>query len=374
MEQELYFESPIEGARGVRIFFVISRTSVTSWEIRRLPGVHSVRIRRSRHGIDLRWDTPLSRGSSILLAPDFEGEPLSVSKVMWFDAEGAVPTQDTRAEALSALEAATDFISDPDQHARAMFVARGAIAQAHPDPMFRRAADFFYDLDLNTNGALLPGAPLPPSEIRRRRGRIVVMEKLLQDRVLLRREWAAASKPGPAQGLKSSRAEAIEHISGVLLGLYRKHLSTSGKLDIDVVWKVFGMFANGELRIPGAAQDDWNSEPNGAMVFGFAEFAFMAMDAIEAMETIDPAHQADLDDWKAILPSHVAIQRIYMEAYRPPAGTLLTWEAYTIDNWSEDQKVSEQDKEDLRKEFSGMSVERLKVEAGQNALLAFRDQ
>jgi hypothetical protein len=373
VEQTLRFENPADGARGLRVFFVVSRTTVKWWELRGLPEVNSIRVARSRHGMDMRWNTPLPRGGYVDLILGFRGEPREVAKVVWFDGEGAVPAPDAQPHLLSAFQTAGDFTMDPNHRARAMFMARGAIIQAHPDPVFRDTAGFFYDLDVNTNGALLSRAPITAGEMQLRRGRITSMEILLERRVKGRRAWAAVGKPGPAEGLGPGRPEAVAHISGVMLSLYRKHLSRDSKLDTDLIWDVFGKFANGELRIKGAGEKDWNSEPNGAMVFCFAEFAFMAIDAIEKLKTPDAEHRASLADWKVILPSHVAIQQIYMRTYRPPSGSL-TWKAYQTDNYETNTPVDQPFKDALRADLSGRSVDDLKVIAGQNALEAFRHE
>lgn len=365
MEQTLTFEAAVDGARGVLVFFVISRTTITSCEVRGLPGVTSVRMELSQNGVDVRWDAPLAARSALVLALQVEGEPLAVSKETWLDPAGPVAAHDERlARRLTGVEAVQDSIAAPDQHAHAMFLARGAIIRTHPDRAFGESAGFFYEMDLHTNPGFLHNAPIPPDEMERRAGRIRLMEGRLRDRVLARRDWAAAGNPGPAQDLPVSKDTHIEHVSSILLDFYRQHLSNEqGELDADRAWTTFAAFANGELRVQGAGKDDWNSEPNSAMLFCFAEFALMAIErGIQEKE------------WRTLLPSHVAIQPIFTRVYRPAPRVPLKFSSYAMGNFSRDRQFNEVEKAALWTEFAGMTLERLQVAAGEHAHLAFPDE
>jgi hypothetical protein len=358
MQQVLDFTNPLpEGVTGLRLFFVVSRTSIFASRVSGLPAATSVSVRVEENGVDVHWTPELPPGSEILVSLDMEGEPLVVSKTLWFQGERPMvewplATGDTRA-------VATELIADPNAYARAKFRERCAAVQNDPDPLVRKYGAFFCELDVNTNIKLMADAGLSTQE---RAMRVAMMERAEPEvgtRILRRRGNDPDKKCRPPMALPS--ISFADEISMIMLKIYRRHLSTDGVLNVDEVWTAFEMFANGELRVPGATNDDWNSEPNGAMAFGFAEFAFEAVD-----QGIDAA------EWRAILPSHVAMQEIFITSYGPPEGVPLFFNSYSPKNWSK-AKVNADMKKKLRARYSVMSLADLKLAAASHVCRGLKD-
>jgi hypothetical protein len=362
-QQRLDFTTPTEGARGLRVFFVITRSSVEGCAVSGLSEAAPARVRRQRHAIEVRWDVPLATGTVVTLSLEIKGEPLMVAKTIWLNTlDLPVEADFLSAPSPGRLLSPEWSIEEPERYAEAMLLARDAVITSRPEETLQRYSGFFRDLDVHTNLSLLHTAPISGPEMSSRSGRITSLEDLVRRRVQARRDWAATGNAGPAQGLPGPTAvAAVEHISRVLVSVYRQHLSTGGTLDPEVVWSAFEMFSNGELRVANAAPDAWNCEPDGAMIFGFAEFAFLALE-----------HGFHTQEWTAVLPSHVAIQRIYMVSYAPPPGTPLRFGAYSPRNFSA-PKVQADEKQRLRDVFGPKSPEDLAVEAGINARDAFSD-
>lgn len=358
MQQVLAFTNPLaEGVTGLRLFFVVSRTSISAAQVSGLPAATSVSVRVEENGVDVHWTPELPPGSEICVSLDFEGEPLVVSKALWFQGgrpmvEWPLATGDTRA-------VATEAIADPDAYARARFKERCVAVRSDPDPLVRKYGAFFCDLDVNTNRKLMVDAGLSPQILALRTAKVRKAEEAVGLRILRRRGNAPEEKCGPPMALPS--IPFVDEISGIMLEIYRRHLGTDGILNVDEVWMAFEMFANGELRVPGATNDDWNSEPNGAMAFGFAEFAFEAVD-----QGIDAA------EWRAILPSHVAMQEIFVTSYPPPADADLYFESYSPKNWK-GAKADADMKKKLRTKFTAMSLPDLKLAAASHVCAALRD-
>lgn len=366
MQQNFRVISPF-GAIGLRVVFSLARTTVRSCEVRGFSAVNAISVQYNEYGIELRWNPEIPPGTELDLFLEVEGEPPSIAQESWRDGSGTLRlVRDHFGGSVGALAASAESIYDLDALPGAMFQARLEVVSSNLDADFRKYGGFFAEMDLHTNMKLIRCAGLPQEEITRRLATIMVMERLLARRVLRRRKWAADGKPGPApmpSDLTSPKGE-VEHISKVLLEIYRRHLLTGRPREyVDNVWKAFGRFANGELRVPSTKDCPWNGEPDGAQVFCFAEFAIMAIDSC-----------VDVYEWSAILPSHVAIQQIFMRAYAPPPRKPLTFGSYRCENWSEHKKVPDTFKDQLRLDFEVKSLDDLKIAAGEHARDAFKHQ
>lgn len=352
MEQVLSFTNPhpVE-ASGLYVFFVPSRTSIESFRVSGLPEGATVKHASNQHAFDLRWDGTIPCGTVIAFSITLEGEPLVPAQALWRDGEGsllkglkdAAGLSDLMLDAFGALD---EFTSDAIAK---LFTARCAGLQAHRNHRVARYGKFFCDLDRYTNPDLLPMSGLSEQEYKDRMEIVWKCEKLLLQRLHQRRRNEPLSKP-----MDEMERRQIRQISRLLLDLYREGLDAgTGEIDPEELWTAFEMFANGELRVPEDPKFPWNAEPNGAALFCFAEFGFLAFEL-----------GFDVKEWKRVLPSHVAIQRIFASAYRPDGALLFA--NYVPPNWAEEKQVGPRFKAELRARFWDMPVDELAVAARMN--------
>jgi hypothetical protein len=329
-----------------------------------LPGARSIAIQFNDYGLDLRWTPEIPLGTRLILSLGLEGEPLEIAQESWCDESGKLKLKQDFLEGEAGIFAATvRSIHELEALPLTMFLASCEAVVDSLDEQVRKYGCFFCELDLHTNWKLIDLTDVPEEEATERIAIIKRMERLLFRRVMRRRKWVAERNRGPAEDLPSSPKGHVEYISRVLLEIYRRHLFTEGvKEYVDQVWQAFGMFANGELRVPFTKRFPWNGEPDSAQVFCFAEFAIMAIDS-----------GVDVYEWSTILPSHVAMQKIFMRAYYP-TGKPLRFESYKPVNWSEDKQFKDPEKAQLREDFEDKKLEQLKVDAGEHARDAFRDE
>lgn len=327
-------------ATGVRVFFTASRTRIGDAGVLGLPRDTSFTREFSNFGVDVRWENALAPQREIEFWVEVEGEPLTIAQTVWRDEHDAfVPGAGLLGDHAAAVVAASSSIRDLEAFVHALFVARCVLARNHPVHRARKYAEFFCEMDLHTNIKLLGYSGLPPAAMKRRAFVVSQTEPVLFSRMRQRR-FGQALDPPPAR-------DYVEHISSVLLGIYRKHLSNrDGGIDLEEVWTAFEMFANGELRVPEADDFPWNSEPDSAALFCFAEFGFMAAEL-----------QVDVEEWLQILPSQVAMQQIYMAAYRPKGAS--TFGSYLRTNWAKEKMVGPKRKAELRAHFWDMPLPEL---------------
>jgi len=360
MNQVMPFASPHpEEAGGLRVFFVPSRTTIERFEVLELAEGSVVDKEHRQLVVDVRWRPSIPAGKSIVLSIDVEGEPLVAAQAFWRAAEGAfLPVPDVAADISPVLAAAGGPLDDYRTFASAMFMTKCDSVRKHPNHRVRRYGSFFCDMDLNTNRSLLHLSGMSVQQS----GEISTTVFLIEPLVLARMHERRKGQPLSQLSHPLERSD-ISRISTLLLTIYRENLNVGdSRIDLEELWTAFEMFANGELRVAETLKFPWNCEPNGAALFCFAEFGFLAVEL-----------GIDVDEWTAILPNHVAIQKIFAVAYTPDEGKL-RFRNYLPGNWSATKKVGPQFKARQRVRFWDMSLNDLEAAAGENLREALADE
>src|SRR5262245_19960315 len=144
-------------------------------------------------------------------------------------------------------------------------------------------------------------------------------------------------------------AEDVRFVSDLLLRLLHQHIGNRfGLLDLDGVHEAFEMFANGELRLPLPSQVV-TTQPSSGLFFFFGEFALLAAEC---------GIQEKL--WTRIASAMIGAQRIYCRVYPPRSGaTDPTLFDYLPENHAPEMAFTASEKEALRREYQGRSLDEL---------------
>ncbi len=152
----------------------------------------------------------------------------------------------------------------------------------------------------------------------------------------------------------------VEYLSDLQLGIMQQYLP-NGYQDTDMAafTEAFEMFTNGELRVE-VVGGVWNSEPDSAFEFSFAEFAFVAIE-----------NSVHVGEWSSLLNALVMSQEIFTQAYRPDLPPPFFYSDYRSTNFAPEKRVDATFKRQLRERYEGKSADELTEQAGKNAFAAF---
>jgi hypothetical protein len=168
-----------------------------------------------------------------------------------------------------------------------------------------------------------------------------------------------AGGPRSPSSIGSSR-----EFSAIQRTLVLKHFGdVADPAALAAVDRAYEAFANGELA-RDVDLELFDCEPNSALYFLFAEFAFLAIEA-----------GIDADFWSRLLPTLVRTQEIYATVYGPASGER-TFASYKVRNRIPASRapLPLARLESLRAAYSGLDVAKLDLEACAIARRAFRDQ
>lgn len=204
-----------------------------------------------------------------------------------------------------------DPLSPADIAHCAVFIENHSVLAA-PEQSSRIASAYFQDLDEESNPFLFPYRAIradahsrpdsvtPTDDLARRASLIGRTVPFLWDRI-----WARICRRSPSPICPSS--EEIALLSALQLAPFLRHFKDN---PADGIMDAYARFACGELRLNVHAKEKEirdafsNGCPNGANVFCFAEFAFVAIElGIDAAE------------WLCIAPALVATQELFLYAF-----------------------------------------------------------
>ena len=152
----------------------------------------------------------------------------------------------------------------------------------------------------------------------------------------------------------------VGYLSELQLRIMREYLPDSDRgIDAAALTEAFEMFTNGELRVE-VANSVWNSEPDSAFEFSFAEFAFVAIEK-----------QIDAKEWGSLLHGLVMSQEIFTRTYEPDLPPPFYYDDYHSRNFAPEKQVNAAFKRQLRAEYEGKNPAELAEQAGKNAFAAF---
>lgn len=198
--------------------------------------------------------------------------------------------------------------------------SRGGTAPALTPEARRRALAFFAEFEVRTSPVGIRadgdlGAPVA----ERRVARIEGLFEILQARLAARFHQAAEHDPRrlpPARALPRAPPAWVRALSSLQLGIMRAHYpGVDAGLDLDTLRAALERFAEGSLdRLRPSPCGGHAGRPDGAAVFLWAEFGFLALD-----------EGVDVDAWTRLLPALVAMQDVYLftAGRRDPAGAPL---------------------------------------------------
>ncbi len=289
------------GSTGVRLLFTSARTSLRAVRCQ-LPPPHNLKsFSVSSFGADAVW-VPATRGEeTVRFELDVDGEKLSVQRVLWRGSDGTFA--DGRADLIDeALAHPGDALEAVRRAADARLAARARSVATEP---YARERDFFAELDRQTNAdqpVLLPAA---------RADEIRLLLSTLQNRLVDR---LLAASPRACRSVT-----AVSDLSRIQRALFAKHFPAAAGvagIELPALQRALLLFVNASLRDATRSE---HGQPNGAGVFFFAEFGFLAIE-----------NGIDVALWTALLPTLVQMQEIYLRVYEPaPPGGRHDWDQWT---------------------------------------------
>lgn len=338
-------------AKSLVIEFKITRTTIQSIELAPI----DLKMRFHLLGNNVAQIDFLNR----LVTPDeelavivnYEGEPLQVEVLHWKQNSGI----DSSFEMLTVNKNIGEENNLLRRHLK-----RLDFIETLQDPIEKKYHSFFADLDYQTNPPLVAQNPnLTTQEKKKRTAIIMRTVGVLAQRVDKRRFYGKTNQIPPQQELPNSQdINDVKYISDLQMGIYKLHFGNP--LDSSDFGKAFEMFTNGELRINPPQDGYWNSEPDSAFEFFFAEFGWLAID-----------NNSNKQDWEALIGQLVKSQRIMMIVYQPHKAAPYYFDDYSSDNFDNTKQVNEAFKQNLRQEFLNKTLDENRLAMGQNAFKAF---
>lgn len=243
-----------------------------------------------------------------------------------------------------------------------VFQARWYAIEQTPDPDVQWYQIFYWHYDHETHPGLIPKNPgIPEGEKLNRVAIIAQTGALLYERVLERAAIAEDGRtPQAGELTQLPNVSDIEYLSELQLSIIRTYLPDGNQgIDLAAITEAFEMFSNGELRVE-VFDSVWNSEPDSAHEFSFAEFASVAIE-----------NNIDAAEWSSLLPSLVMSQEIFTQTYKPSLPPPYFYNDYHSTNFAPEKKVDAAFKQQLRDKYEGKSVNELMEQAVKNAFAAF---
>lgn len=189
------------------------------------------------------------------------------------------------------------------------------------------------------------------------------MLEMLRTRVLDRRRHLGIASASLACGA----VKGITKIGESILRLLEGNFCWRGGVDpsLELIGRVHDRFAWGGLRtpaIPGIRVP--NNVPDGAPIFYFAEFAFLAIEA-----------GVDTRKWRVLLPALVRMPALYIRTFELSGQDLpRPMEAFASPPFQENHEHQMKGYADeLRVRFASMEIGALSAEFGEIARKAFSD-
>jgi hypothetical protein len=230
------------------------------------------------------------------------------------------------------------------------------------------ARAYFADVEWEFHGDLIPlHAEFTPGQNLDRARRIDELSTALRSRIVGPRVRHPPFHYGRRPAfpvLDRQLAAAAREFSAIQRTLVLKHFGdVADPAALAAVDRAYEAFANGELA-RDVDLELFDCEPNSALYFLFAEFAFLAIEA-----------GIDADFWSRLLPTLVRTQEIYAVVYGPASGER-TFASYKVRNRIPASRapLPLAKLESLRAAYSGLDVATLDLEACEIARRAFRDQ
>jgi hypothetical protein len=311
------------------------------------------------------WDSALPDSIEVTATVEYEGEPLVLTDFVWI-------TEGTQDNVLISLAKSVDplmegqlannpletVIEDPVR----LFKARRNVIERIVDPKIKKYQLFYWHYDRETHPQLIPDNPdIPEDEKLKRRSIIIQTAPILSRRVLERAAIAQNGRtPQPGELTPVPDVAGLDYLSKLQLGIMREYLPDGNYvIDLEAITEAFEMFANGELRVE-VVNGVWNSEPDSAFEFSFAEFAFVAIE-----------NNIDAEEWSSLVNALVISQEIFTQTYKPDLPPPFFYSDYHSTNFAPEKQVDMHFKQQLRAEYEGKSPGELAEQAGKNAFDAF---
>jgi hypothetical protein len=281
----------------------------------------------------------------------YEGEPLQLEVLHW--------KQNSDIDSSFKILTVNKNIEEENNLLR-RHLKRLDFIETLQDPIEKKYHSFFADLDYQTNPPLVAQNPNLTTQEKKKRTAIITRTiGVLAQRVDQRRLYGKINQIPPQQDLLNSQdINDVSYISDLQMAIYKAHFGNP--LDSSDFGKAFEMFANGELRINPPKDGYWNSEPDSAFEFFFAEFGWLAID-----------NNSNEQDWGVLIGQLVKSQRIMMIVYQPRKSAPYYFDDYSSDNFDNTKQVNEAFKQNLRQEFLNKTPNEVRLAMGQNAFIAF---
>ncbi len=281
----------------------------------------------------------------------YEGEPLQIEALHWKESADI----DSSFEMLTINKNLGEENNLLRRHLK-----RLEFIQTIQNPTEKKYHSFYADLDYQTNSPLVAQNPSLSLQERKKRTAIIMRTVgVLAQRVDKRRIYGKTNQIPPQQQLpKSQDINDVNYISDLQIGIYKKHFGNT--LDAKDFGQAFEMFTNGELRIDPPQDGYWNSEPDSAFEFFFAEFGWLAID-----------NNSNVQDWTPLMGNLVKSERIMMQVYQPHKPAPYYFDDYSSANFDKTKQVDANFIQSLRQEFQGKTLDEIRLAMGQNVFNAF---
>ena len=353
-------------AVGLRLLFRLTRSQIREIKVEGLPqGTQVAKKTLFQLGAEVMWDSALPASSEVTATLEYEGEPLVLTDFVWITEStqdnvliNIAKPIDPLKEAQLANNPLETVLEDPLR----LFEARREAIERTVDPEVKKYQLFYWHYDHETHPRLIPENPdIPEEEKIRRRSIIVQTAPVLSRRVIERARIAGTGgTPDPGELPQVPDPSWVEYLSELQLGIMRQYLPDGyQEIDVTAFREAFEMFTNGELRVE-VVDGVWNSEPDSAFEFSFAEFAFVAID-----------NGVDVGEWSSLLNALVMSQEIFTRVYKPDLPSPYFYGDYVSTNFAPEKQIDSTFKRRLREQYEGKSAGELTEQAGKNAFAAF---
>jgi hypothetical protein len=351
---------------GLRLLFRLTRSQIREIRIEGLPqGTQVAKKSLFQLGAEVLWDSTLPESTEVTATVEYEGEPLVLTDFVWIT-EGAqdnvlisvAKPVDPLKEAQLANNPLETVIEDPVR----LFAARREAIERTVDPEVKKYQLFYWHYDHETHPRLILENPdIPEEEKAKRRSIIVQTAPILSRRVRERATKAeTGGTPEPGELPQVPEVHWVEYLSDLQLGIMQQYLPNGYQdIDMEAFTEAFEKFTNGELRVE-VVGGVWNSEPDSAFEFSFAEFAFVAIE-----------NSVHVGEWSSLLSALVMSQEIFTQAYRPDLPPPFYYNDYRSTNFAPQKQVDTTFKRQLRERYEGKNADELAEQAGKNAFAAF---
>jgi hypothetical protein len=353
-------------AVGLRLLFRLTRSQLREINVEGLPqGTQVAKKTVFQLGAEVMWDSALPASSEVTATLEYEGEPLVLTDFVWITEStqdnvliNVAKAVDPLREAQLANNPLETVLEDPLR----LFEARREAIERTVDPEVKKYQIFYWHYDHETHPRLIPENPdIPEEEKIKRRSIIVQTAPILSRRVIERARIAGTGgTPDPGELPQVPDHSWVQYLSELQLNIMRQYLPDGYRgIDVTACGEAFEMFTNGELRVE-VVDGVWNSEPDSAFEFSFAEFAFVAID-----------NGVDVGEWSPLLNAMVMSQEIFTKVYKPDLPSPYFYSDYVSTNFAPEKQIDSTFKRRLREQYEGKDADELTEQAGKNAFTAF---